>query len=106
MNKSQLKSKVPTISKGYTIGQLTVKERLSEKKNGYSYWRCECDCGGEILLDTRCLQRGTVTDCGWSQRQNAAVKVRLFGVADAIAAMNVSQHPSNFWRVTKEVAVA
>ena len=52
MNKSQLKSKVPTISKGYTIGQLTVKERLSEKKNGYSYWRCECDCGGEILLDT------------------------------------------------------
>lgn len=64
MNKSQLKSKVPTISKGYTIGQLTVKERLSEKKNGYSYWRCECDCGGEILLDTRCLQRGTVTDCG------------------------------------------
>lgn len=27
-------------------------------------WRCRCDCGGEILLDTRCLQRGSVTDCG------------------------------------------
>lgn len=30
----------------------------------YMVWRCRCGCGGEILLDTRCLQRGAVTDCG------------------------------------------
>ena len=31
---------------------------------GYTIWVCRCDCGGEILLDTRCFQRGTITDCG------------------------------------------
>ena len=57
-------NKVPKICEGYTVGMLTVKERLPEKKNGYSYWRCECECGGEISLDTRTLQRRTVRDCG------------------------------------------
>ena len=57
-------SKVARISEGYTVGKLTVRERLPEKKNGFSYWRCECACGGEIALDTRCLQRRTVKDCG------------------------------------------
>lgn len=52
------------ISVGYRIGRLTVTERTSEKHSGYSVWRCQCDCGGEILLDTRYLQRGTITDCG------------------------------------------
>lgn len=41
------------ISVGYQIGHLTVAERTPEKRNGYSVWRCQCDCGGEILLDTR-----------------------------------------------------
>lgn len=57
-------SKVPKVSVGYTVGKLTVKERTAERKNGYSYWRCVCECGGEILLDTRTLQRRTVKDCG------------------------------------------
>ena len=57
-------SKTPKISVGYTVGKLTVKERLTEKKNGYSFWRCECACGSEVSLDTRCLQRRTIKDCG------------------------------------------
>ena len=57
-------SSVARISVGYHIGHLTVTERTAAKHSGYSVWRCRCDCGGEILLDTRCLQRGTVTDCG------------------------------------------
>lgn len=60
--------KVPKITIGYTVGKLTVKERLPEKKNGFSYWQCECECGGEIALDTRYLQRGTVRDCGCETR--------------------------------------
>ena len=43
---------------------LTVAEKTDGRKNGYIVWLCKCDCGGEIKLDTRCLQRGTVTDCG------------------------------------------
>lgn len=52
------------IAIGYRIGHLRVEETTSQHKNGYTIWRCRCDCGGEILLDTRTLQRGTVTDCG------------------------------------------
>lgn len=64
MSKPKTDSKVPKISEGYIVGKLTVKERTPEKKNGYSFWRCECECGGEICLDTRTLQRRTVKDCG------------------------------------------
>lgn len=54
----------PKIGIGYCVGSLTVTEPTDQRKNGYTIWRCQCDCGGEIMLDTRCLQRGTVTDCG------------------------------------------
>ena len=49
---------------GYRVGKLTVQEKTDQRKNQYVVWRCKCDCGGEILLDTRYLQRATVTDCG------------------------------------------
>lgn len=49
---------------GYRIGRLTVEEPTEQRRGGYIVWRCRCDCGGEILLDTRCLERGTRRDCG------------------------------------------
>lgn len=49
---------------GLQCGRLTVTGPTGQRKNGYIVWRCQCSCGGELLLDTRCLQRGTVTDCG------------------------------------------
>ncbi|MCM1188121.1 MAG: AP2 domain-containing protein [bacterium] len=49
---------------GSRIGLLTVEKPTGQRKAGYVIWRCRCDCGGEILLDTRCLQRGTIRDCG------------------------------------------
>lgn len=52
------------IGVGTKVGLLTVEEATEQRKGGYTVWRCRCDCGGEILLDTRCLQRGTVRDCG------------------------------------------
>lgn len=54
----------PTIGIGYRTGKLTVTEPTSQRKNGYTVWKCRCDCGGEICLDTRCLQRQTIADCG------------------------------------------
>lgn len=54
----------PKIMIGYRVGMLRVAERTDQRKNGYSVWHCVCDCGGSVDLDTRCLQRGTVTDCG------------------------------------------
>ncbi|MCI8418586.1 MAG: AP2 domain-containing protein [Lachnospiraceae bacterium] len=52
------------IGVGTRVGLLTVEEATEQRKAGYTVWRCRCACGGEILLDTRCLQRGTVRDCG------------------------------------------
>lgn len=55
---------LPRIEIGYRVGHLTVDHPTGEKHTGYTVWHCVCDCGGEILLDTRYLQRGTITDCG------------------------------------------
>ena len=57
-------NKRPKIKPGVCIGKLTVIETTPERKNGYMVWRCACECGGSICLDTRTLQRGTIRDCG------------------------------------------
>jgi len=54
----------PKIGIGYRVGSLTVEAPTKERKSGYTIWQCRCVCGGTILLDTRCLQRRTVSDCG------------------------------------------
>ena len=54
----------PKITVGYRVGKIQILESTKDRKNGYMIWRCKCDCGGEILLDTRTLQRGTIRDCG------------------------------------------
>ena len=56
------------IEVGTMVGFLTVEEATEQRKGGYIVWRCRCRCGGEILLDTRCLKRGTVKDCGCISR--------------------------------------
>lgn len=56
---------------GQRFGRLTVLERTDEKKAGYYVWRCRCDCGGEILADTRRLKRGTISDCGCVEKKTA-----------------------------------
>jgi hypothetical protein len=56
--------KKPIIKPGFRIGKLTVAAPTDLRKNGYTIWNCDCDCGGSIRLDTRTLQRGTVRDCG------------------------------------------
>ena len=56
---------------GKRFGKLTVLEKLPEKENRYYTWRCRCDCGGEIVVNTKRLQRGTVTNCGCIPKKNA-----------------------------------
>lgn len=49
---------------GSKIGKLTVTEATAQRRSRYVIWRCRCECGGEILADTRALQRESVKDCG------------------------------------------
>lgn len=67
-------SQIPKITIGHRLGKLTVAEPTVKRKNGYMIWRCTCDCGGEILLDTRTLQRGTISDCGCATRVSPGQK--------------------------------
>lgn len=63
MSKAEQAGK-PRIAAGFRIGKLVGESPTDERKNGYTVWMCRCDCGNTISLDTRCLQRGTVCDCG------------------------------------------
>lgn len=49
---------------GMRYGKLTVVERTDKREKGYCLWRCHCDCGGEILVNTKKLKQGIVTNCG------------------------------------------
>lgn len=46
------------------FGKLLVLHRSEEKEDRYYTWLCRCDCGNEILVNTKRLTRGTVSDCG------------------------------------------
>lgn len=56
---------------GERFGKLTVLERTPETQDRYAVWRCRCDCGGEILVNTKRLKRGTVTNCGCTPKMSA-----------------------------------
>lgn len=56
---------------GLKFGSLTVLERLPEREDRYWLWRCRCDCGGEICVNTKRLIRGTITNCGCIPKQTA-----------------------------------
>lgn len=49
---------------GQRFGKLTVEEKTDKRQQSYFLWRCRCDCGGEILVNTKHLKRGTITNCG------------------------------------------
>jgi len=61
---SSNKTERPKITIGYRVGNLVVVEPTPQRKNGYTIWKCLCDCGNEVFLDTRYLQRGAIKDCG------------------------------------------
>ncbi len=89
------------IGVGYRAGMLEVKEPTSERKSGYTVWRCQCGCGGEIRLDTRTLQRGTVTDCGCMTKVPPGVADLTgmrFGKLVVVAPTDRRLHTSVVWR--------
>lgn len=49
---------------GQRFGKLVITGRTDEKKDRYFLWHCRCDCGGEILANTKALRRGTISNCG------------------------------------------
>lgn len=67
---------------GQRFGNLTVLEKMPETQNRYCLWRCRCACGGEILVNTKHLKRGTVTNCGCIPKttaKNGSIREDLAG---------------------------
>ncbi len=90
----------PKIGIGYRVAGLQVEEATGQRKNGYMVWRCRCGCGG-ILLDTRCLQRGTVTDCGCMSRVKPGqrdITGQRFGMLTALEPTEQILYESVVWR--------
>ena len=49
---------------GRRFGKLTVISRNPQLEDRYYTWNCQCDCGRQIVVNTKRLTRGTVTNCG------------------------------------------
>lgn len=49
---------------GQRFGALRVLGPTPDRKHGAVIWRCICDCGDEILLESRKLKTGLVKSCG------------------------------------------
>lgn len=58
---------------GKRFGKLTVLEKTGEQENHYWTWRCRCDCGKEIVVNTKRLTRGTVSHCGCEKKNSASL---------------------------------
>lgn len=56
---------------GKRFGMLTVLESLDEREDGYRVWRCRCDCGNTVKVNTKQLNRGTMTSCGCVPKSGA-----------------------------------
>src|SRR5687768_17367489 len=52
---------------GQRFGRLTVTERLPKRIYGgqpVAFWRCQCECGGEIAVSTGNLRSANTASCG------------------------------------------
>lgn len=54
----------PKIRTGFHVGHLTIIEATPQRKNGYTVWRCRCDCGGEIDAPLHQLTASYRKSCG------------------------------------------
>lgn len=98
MEQARVKEKICV---GYRVGMLTVASATEQCKGRYTVWRCVCDCGGEILLDTRCLQRRTVTDCGCVSKVRPGQKDitgQRFGKLTAVEPTKDTLYGTVVWR--------
>lgn len=49
---------------GLKIGKLTVLEPTDQRVRSAVVWKCRCDCGNEILVESRRLKPGAIYSCG------------------------------------------
>ena len=68
---------VPKITVGYRAGSLCVEAPTGQHKNGYTVWRCKCDCGKETVVRQTNLQSGKTKSCGCLQKKQILENLKL-----------------------------
>lgn len=65
---------------GQRFGRLVAIEPLKERSgNGYVVWRCKCDCGKEVNVQSRYLTGGGTTSCGCYSKEVHADMLKKHG---------------------------
>lgn len=49
---------------GQRVGLLTVIEKTTQRSNRAIVWKCQCDCGNIVYVNSRDLHRQSVVSCG------------------------------------------
>lgn len=65
---------------GQKFGRLTVIERLEKYRNGYTYYKCKCDCGKETILYSSAFISGKTSSCGCYNRDVARKRLTTHGL--------------------------
>lgn len=81
---------------GRRFGKLTVVSRNPQLEDRYYTWNCQCDCGGQIAVNTKRLTRGTVTNCGCipkTKHQHGPIAADLTG--DVFGSLTVLERAEN-----------
>lgn len=60
---------------GKTFGYLTVLEKTDERQYGKIIWKCQCECGKIVYLNTSRLTSGNDISCGCKKTSFGAIKI-------------------------------
>ena len=84
---------------GMRSGRLTAIERTSEKRHGSYLWRCKCDCGGEILVETYRIKKQLTKSCGCGRKQKhmAEIEGKKFSSLTAVKRTEKKRGSSYLW---------
>lgn len=85
---------------GVRSGKLVAVEPIGEKRNGAMLWRCQCDCGGELITESYKISSGVVKSCGCerSLKKIKDLTGQRFGKLTALERTNQKRGTSYLWR--------
>lgn len=64
---------------GMRFGKLMVIEQLPQRVDRYIAYRCKCDCGAEVTVNSKRLRRGTIQGCAKCCPKKSPEERRMVG---------------------------
>lgn len=85
---------------GLRSGRVTALEPTERRRNGSVIWRCRCDCGRELFLESYKITRGRIESCGClrGERHRKDITGRRFGKLVALSPLNEKRGSNYLWQ--------